>query len=220
METEKTYTHKKAVYLVDYENVNTTLLANDEILHEGDTIVIFYSEHASSISIDVLGKLQSRGIGISFVKTTVGTSNALDFQLVSYLGYLVHENRERLFYIVSHDNGFRCVCDFWKEQQVAVNLIEQIGNVEKEEKVEEQKVQEQKREESRTASTNTSNNEYEAVLRPIIANAVELQELVDAIEHAKTRMALNVWITKRYTGEQLKQINKAIKPLVKHIPGK
>ena len=40
--------------------------------------------------------------------------NALDFQLSTYLGYLIHEAKDSYFYIISKDNGFKHVVDFWK----------------------------------------------------------------------------------------------------------
>lgn len=186
-----------AVYLVDYENVNATLLTDEEMLKSGDEVVIFYSRQASSISIDTLGKLQGKDIEVSFIKTTVGTSNALDFQLVSYLGYLICKDRKREFHIVSHDNGFQCVCDFWKDKNVQVDLIPQIGS---------------------EVSTD-EREEYRVLLEPMIKDEKQLTDTIKAVQKAKTKTEINIWLTKHYEGEKVRAIHKALKSLIKELPG-
>lgn len=54
-------------------------------------------------------------------KVKTGTKNALDFQLSSYLGMLIgQEQGNANYYIVSNDKGYDCICEFWKEQDKAV----------------------------------------------------------------------------------------------------
>lgn len=213
-----------AVYLVDYENVNTTLLARDDKLQEGDQIVIFYSEQASMIAIDTIGQLQGSGIQVAFEKTTVGTSNALDFQLVSYLGYMIHENKERVFYIVSHDQGFQCVCQFWKKKNVEIRLIDQIGTEpQKQEELEpnqpeKKKVKERAQQDRPLPSA--KDQEVAGALKAVISDKRELVETVNAINDASTRTEINTWLTRHFEGKQVKKINKAIRPLIKRLPGR
>ena len=53
-----------------------------------------------------------------------GTKNALDFQLSSYLGYIIRENEDKPYnyYIVSKDKGFECIINFWKKK-ASVRLV-------------------------------------------------------------------------------------------------
>ncbi len=55
------------------------------------------------------------------VKT--GKANALDFQLVTYLGYLIAMAPKNNYYIVSQDKGFKSACQFWKERGLNVSLV-------------------------------------------------------------------------------------------------
>lgn len=60
----------------------------------------------------------------------MGTKNALDFQLATYLGYLICEQqREGIhpnYFIVTKDNGFTSLMVYWKAQGVPVRIIRNL----------------------------------------------------------------------------------------------
>ena len=109
-----------AFYLVDYENVNTEGLQGVEQLTAADEVIIFYSEHADRLTFDLHRRLNESKAQIHYFKVGACKKNALDFQLVSYLGYLIAQNSGQSFYIISHDTGFQSVVRFWSEQQITV----------------------------------------------------------------------------------------------------
>ena len=77
-----------------------------------------------SITLDVLDSIIALKLKYSSFKVKVGTKNALDFQLTSYLGYLIGQcGMDTSYYIVSDDKGFEVVADFWREQNISVNCI-------------------------------------------------------------------------------------------------
>lgn len=111
-------------YLIDFENVQTDGVRNLTDMKSGDIIAIFYSEKCKNITLDVIEALTKLGVQIGCYKAKLGTKNALDFQLSSYLGYLIGKGSfEESYYIVSNDKGYDCLCNFWKEQGKTVIRI-------------------------------------------------------------------------------------------------
>ena len=117
-------------FLVDFENVRTDGIKDLNGVQEGDVMVIFYSENCKSITLDVLDSIFTLKLKYSSFKVKVGTKNALDFQLTSYLGYLIGQgDMDTNYYIVSDDKGFEVVADFWKEQGIDVSCISLKGSL-------------------------------------------------------------------------------------------
>lgn len=111
-------------YLIDYENIQLEGIKDLKGVQEGDAIIVFYSENCKSTSLDVLDNIMTLKIVYSSFKVKVGTKNALDFQLITYLGYLIGKGDENTnYFIVSNDKGFEAVSNFWKEHDISVNRI-------------------------------------------------------------------------------------------------
>ncbi len=105
-------------FLIDYENTGENGLKGVTELGGNSCTVIFYSENADKISFDMHQKLCTCKTKIEYRKINTGKKNALDFQLSTYLGYLIAKGNQDQFYIVSKDNGYRVVVEFWKEEKV------------------------------------------------------------------------------------------------------
>ncbi len=77
------------------------------------------------ISLQLVQKLLDLRTRIECSFVAVGTKNALDFQLASHLGYLIgtNGNENTVYYIVSNDKGFDCICDFWRVKGISVERI-------------------------------------------------------------------------------------------------
>ena len=112
-----------SVFLVDFENVTSAGLAGIERLTESDTVYIFYTQSAASLSFDAHRNVMSSKAKINYISVTAGAKNALDFQLASFLGYLAAVSNDRKFYIVSADNGYLAVRSFW-EKTMGINDLE------------------------------------------------------------------------------------------------
>lgn len=119
-----------AYYLIDFENVKSRGMEGVELLAEEDTVCIFYSDNADSMTFDLHRKLNETKAQIIYHKVAVGTKNALDFQLATYLGYLICEQqREGIhpdYFIVTKDNGFTSLMVYWKAQGVPVRIIRNL----------------------------------------------------------------------------------------------
>lgn len=118
-----------AFYLVDYENVNIDGMQGIELLSSNDEVIIFYSEHADRLTFDLHQKIIATEAKVLYTKVGACKKNALDFQLVTYLGYLVALHPGAQFYIVSRDNGYKNVVNFWLEKQIELVQIGEINQV-------------------------------------------------------------------------------------------
>ena len=119
-----------AYYLIDFENVKSRGMEGVELLTKEDTVCIFYSDNADSMTFDLHRKLNETKANIIYHKVAVGTKNALDFQLATYLGYLIcgqqNEGIHPNYFIVTKDNGFTSLMVYWKAQGVPVRIIRNL----------------------------------------------------------------------------------------------
>ena len=114
-------------YLIDLENVRKNGFLGIESLSEKDRVIIFYSDHADSIPIDLHFQINASPAKFEFRKVMVGSKNALDFQLCSHLGYLISYalrwKKTSSFYIVSNDAGYNVLINYWKDFDVSVYRV-------------------------------------------------------------------------------------------------
>lgn len=118
------------IYFIDYENTKLHGLYGIEKLGRFDKVIIFYSENAQSITIDCMKSINDTKAKVTLEHAEIGRHDFLDFQLSSYLGYMVRKHSFADFFIVSADKGYECLESFWKNKGVNVKLIPNIANEE------------------------------------------------------------------------------------------
>lgn len=122
-------------FLVDSENVNDNWLMLFDMADEDDEIIVFYTKKSPHMSyMSVIRLMENNKINIRFEESYEGT-NALDFQLVSYMGYLMGcagsfsenqcdatsaESCADEYIIMSNDTGYDSAVRFWKDKGFAV----------------------------------------------------------------------------------------------------
>lgn len=108
------------IYLIDTENVRTvwTLLLDRMTLN--DKIYVFYTMNSGNVSYEDLNGVISSGKNVELIQCHTG-KNGLDFQLVSYLGYLIRNNENADYCIISDDSGYDAVIKFWEGREVKVS---------------------------------------------------------------------------------------------------
>lgn len=131
-------------FLVDSENVNDNWLMLFDMADEDDEIVVFYTKKSPHMSyMSVIRLMENNSINVRFEECYEGT-NALDFQLVSYMGYLMGRNDTHSennssatpivtdtadvstascadeYIIMSNDTGYDPAVRFWKDKGYAV----------------------------------------------------------------------------------------------------
>lgn len=102
------------LFLIDYENVKNAGLTGIDKLSAEDRAVIFYSPNADTISFEMHRTLMQSSCSIEFFKIKRGGKNFLDFQLSTYLGYAMREGIYENAVIISRDQGFDSLTDFWE----------------------------------------------------------------------------------------------------------
>lgn len=103
-------------FFVDYENVGQKGLFFGTSHMSDSSVHIFYTDKCANINLSVIGLLLNEQANIQIHYAEHGTKNALDFQLVSYLGYIVSETGGNGEYIiVSNDQGYDVVAKFWNK---------------------------------------------------------------------------------------------------------
>lgn len=176
-------------FLVDSENVNDNWLMLFDMADEDDEIVVFYTKKSPHMSyMSVIRLMENNKINIRFEESYEGT-NALDFQLVSYMGYLMgctgsfSENKcdaasaescADEYIIMSNDTGYDPAVRFWKDKGFAVrrfnvNFCKQA--VQRRKNIKYQVVADIPSKED-TANTNTDND-------AITAKSYNLNELIE-----------------------------------------
>ena len=202
-------------FLVDYENVRTDGIKDLKGVQEGDVMVVFYSENCKSITLDVLDSIISLKLKYSSFKVKVGTKNALDFQLTSYLGYLIGQGgMDTNYYIVSDDKGFEVVADFWKEQGIDVSCISLKGSLSapKKEATKETKKAEPKKK-SKVSSKDLATLDE---IKTLIGKDNEPAEVLKVFNQYKTKVAINNGLVKHFKDtKKVSEIYKKLKPLLK-----
>ena len=121
--------YNNKLYLVDYENVKADGMYGVDQLGKKDCVCIFYSENASTLTFGLHEKLNQTKGKIVLQKVEVGVKNALDFQLSTYLGYLISENegKNETYYIVSEDKGLAILTGYWAERGENVKTASDIA---------------------------------------------------------------------------------------------
>lgn len=100
------------LYLIDYENVNSAGLHGIGQASAEDRIILFYSHAANTLSFEIMDEMMEAGILPERVCLEKTGKNALDFQLVTFLGYLIAKEKADEYYIISRDSGYQSAIIF------------------------------------------------------------------------------------------------------------
>lgn len=101
-------------FLVDFENTQGDGLIGAEYLLPDDSVTIFFSKASPNIGRARFNMIVSSGCRFDVCKLQNTGKNALDFYIVSRLAELFGEKGDALIGIVSRDQGFSAVCDYWR----------------------------------------------------------------------------------------------------------
>lgn len=190
-----------ACYLVDYENVNQKGVNGvyQLKLTENDSIIIYYSNSANSLTFELHNELMRTNAKIEYRKITSESKNALDFILVCDLGRLITQNPDVHFYIVSKDGDYDNVikyvtghykCSVEKIKSISQNIV-QPNNI-------------------KSDLPESARNE----LNKLVKND-EVKRVRATIDKYITKSAIHNNLVKIF-GERGKEIYENIKPLLKN----
>ncbi|SES89811.1 hypothetical protein SAMN02910413_1165 [Pseudobutyrivibrio sp. C4] len=199
-------------YLIDYENVHAEGFKVLNGMTADDTVIIFYSDNSKNITFDILEPLMSSNTKLKCFKVNVGTKNALDFQLTSYLGYLLgQEGVNGNYYIVSDDNGFDVALEFWKRLNYSVNRI-----TVKSKEIGEQPIAIKATAKKKKSKVSSKDIASLAEITALIGNNNEPNEVLTIFNKYKTKQAICNGMAKYFKdSKRTSDVYKKLKPLLK-----
>ena len=112
----------KRIYLVDSENVGDIWVPLLVASQPDEEVIVFYTQKSPHMNYENVRLLKETEKEAEFIKCFEG-SNALDFQLVTQLGYMLCENQKNCYVIVSNDTGFDAAVRYWKQRNMPVQRI-------------------------------------------------------------------------------------------------
>lgn len=126
-----------AIYLVDYENVYIDGLQGIDQLTKEDTLHIFYTQNRCGLTFGLYEQLISCKAHVELNEVSVSlkngdpVKNALDIQLMMFVGYLIGSKRSERLYIVSKDKDFLLGSSFFErfinDEEISLQLIPAIA---------------------------------------------------------------------------------------------
>lgn len=197
------------VYLIDYENIKN--LKDLVGLDKKDKVVVFYTKNANSLTFEDHIALQSMEATIEYKKVITG-NNALDFQLSTYLGYLVGQNYTE-FCIMSNDKGYDAIIDFWKNEKNISITKQELRAIDEDKK-------EKPNKPAVTKVKKATQNKTD--LRKVLVEGVQnlkktdVTSIINIINNYKTKQAINSNLQKHFKdNDKVGAIYKLIKPFLK-----
>ncbi len=203
-------------FLIDYENVNVSGFDGIASLTENDALIIFYSNNANTLTFGLHMQLNETRANLQYQKVDSGKKNSLDFQLCSYLGYLIcdtmckpGENSKNFYYIVSNDLGYVPLTDYWKKRGIEVLVVKNL---------------------TKTPSQTSAvvvfspppkpqpSGELERALATVLKNQQDISEAAKFIKDSKSKTEVNNNLNKKFGSQIAGAIYGAVKNLIADKP--
>ena len=189
-------------FLVDYENVNVAGLNGVSNLTEIDTVIIFYSVNADTLTFEMHNQINDSKATFKFQKILLKEKNALDFQLCSYLGFLIsetgtNENSQNNYFIVSNDKGYSILPDYWKKFGFSLKIVSNLS-----------------KNETTSPQPAKSFGKLETELNKILPDKSTLPVVLQIINNAETKSEVNNMLGKNFGNQKGGEIYRTIKPLI------
>lgn len=105
------------VFLVDFENVHEDGLDGISSLTAEDKVIVFHGPKKELVNLSIVESIVKSKADFDFIGTKRTADNYLDFQLSTYLGYLINQHPNAEFCIVSKDTDYDATIDFWKDNK-------------------------------------------------------------------------------------------------------
>lgn len=194
----------KTYYLVDYENVHKKGLSGIDELDKNDNVIIFYSQNADKLPFSLHSQIIETKAKITCFEVDTMGKNALDFQLSSYIGYIVAKHPKCMCYIISKDNGYENVCNFWRRYGRKICLIPDISQCRKCEPLKKSDIKEA------LTGLELEKEDAEFVKNLIIENAERYDMPV-----SKIKCFVNQELCRKFGSEKTKSIYAVVRQFIK-----
>lgn len=101
-------------YLVNYDSVNQKGIDGIETLNPSDNVVIFYIDKQHTMELSFFERIHSSSANIQFNKVSDESLYPCIFS--AYIGYIMGSSPNAHIYIISHDNRYEFLKEFWSEK--------------------------------------------------------------------------------------------------------
>ena len=118
-------------FLVDFENVHSEGLRGVEFLQKGDYLTLFYSKAANVCEQRYLKQILNSGCTFDTCKLARTGKNGLDFYIATRVGEFYGNGKTDRVAIISKDQGYKAVRDYWDARLAANNRIIIGSSIEK-----------------------------------------------------------------------------------------
>jgi len=112
--------------LIDFENVQPKALSVFDAEHF--KIIVFVGANQKKVPVELAKALQPFGSKAEYIQIIGSGSNALDFHIAFYIGWLVKQDSSAHFYIVSKDKGFDPLIRHLKAKGIPVTRLLGVSN--------------------------------------------------------------------------------------------
>ncbi|WP_152052510.1 PIN domain-containing protein [Tautonia marina] len=113
--------------LIDYENVQPESLKGLDAEHF--RVLLFVGATQTKVSYEIAEGMQRLGSRAQYVKMAGKGSNALDFHIAFYIGYLAANDPTAFFHIISKDTGFDPLVQHLKTNKVFIVRSKAIESI-------------------------------------------------------------------------------------------
>lgn len=118
-------------FVIDYENVQNTGMRGTEYLLPTDHVIVFYSNAVPNMEAQYLTGIKDSGCEFEVCKLIKAHKNALDFYIATKVGAIFGAGYSGKIAIVSRDEGFQAVRDYWSSCAVPPHRILLSENIER-----------------------------------------------------------------------------------------
>lgn len=101
-------------FLIDFENVGNEGLRGAQYLLKEDTVIIFFSQSCELIGQGCFHEIMETFCRLDICKLKKAGKNALDFYIATKVGEIFGSGFSGKVAIVSRDQGYTAVRDYWK----------------------------------------------------------------------------------------------------------
>ncbi|MDE6832863.1 MAG: hypothetical protein K2J39_01240 [Ruminococcus sp.] len=123
-------------FFVDYENVHQAGMKGIEKLTENDKVIIFYTPTNETLTFSMYKKMIRSEAGIELYRVQNGGKDAINFQICTFIGYIIGNSPESECYIISNDSGYEYIINFWKGRNADIIMSPNILKILQQEIVE------------------------------------------------------------------------------------
>lgn len=194
------------IFLIDFENTKSNGITGIDLLDKDDIVYLFYSNNVDSITLEAHMNIVSSKAEFQPIKLDKPGKNALDFQLVTYLGYLIGTKHEGEYYIVSRDYGFQHSVNFCTKylsnESVLVKRVESIEAVVAPKKP--------VKEEVAVASISDQESVSNTLPKAIVKDNIVVPEKIVKIEDSANTILKDITQNNEHIEEELEEVRKII----------